>query len=302
MMKVIQYLTRQPRQIILAIAMLAVIFIGYVNRLAGLEMSASILYLLPVAVVSWCARKREGTFIALASSVSWSAAEWLAGRTYSHPLIFYWNLAVMFGFFLTVNFTLSGLKESLEKEQKLARVDALTGVLNVRYFYELADREIERSRRYGHPLTLLYLDCDNFKQVNDQFGHQSGNRLLRILAATLKNNTRGPDLVARLGGDEFAILMPETGKQITSRTLETLHKRMVDTLLEDGWPVTLSMGAAIYLKAPESLDEMIRSADRLMFMAKNKGKNRVNYRIFGQTELDLPSPESTPPGEPAPLV
>ncbi len=282
--------------------MVAVVFLGYVNRLAGLEMSASILYLLPVCVLSWCAGKREGAFIALASSVSWSVAEWLAGRTYSHPFIFYWNLTVMFGFFLTVNFTLSGLKDSLEKEQKLARVDALTGVLNGRYFYELADREVERSRRYGHPLTLLYLDCDNFKQVNDQFGHQSGNRLLRMLAVTLKNNTRGSDLVARLGGDEFAILMPETGKQITSRTLETLHKRMVDTLLEDGWPVTLSMGAAIYLKGPESLDEMIRSADRLMFMAKNKGKNRVNYRIFGATELDVPAPESSQPGEPAPLV
>ena len=292
MIKLIDYLSRQPKPVLLAIGIIFVILIGYVNHMAGVEMSASILYLIPVSMVSWCLGRREGTLIALTSSVSWYVAEWYAGRDYSHPILYYWNLAVMFGFFLTVNFALSGLRKALEKEKKLARIDPLTGVANARYFSELAGKEIARSRRYKHPLTLVYLDCDNFKTVNDQFGHQTGNRVLRILASSLLNSIRATDLVARLGGDEFAILMPETGRQVAPLALKRLQTRLVDALLEDGWPVTLSMGAAIYLHPPDSVDELIKSADRLMFLAKNEGKNTVQYKIYTSPGVN---PESLPP-------
>ena len=173
------------------------------------------------------------------------------------------------------------LKKALEKEKNLARVDSLTGVANSRYFFDLAEKEIERSRRYRHPLTLLYLDCDNFKNLNDNFGHQIGNRFLNLLATILQNNTRTIDIVARLGGDEFAILMPETGEQIVPQAIQRLHTRLVDALRKKGWPVTLSMGAAIYLDPPASADELIKSADRLMLQAKSEGKNRVQYKVFG---------------------
>ena len=219
--------------------------------------------------------------IALASSASWYVADWSFGRPYSHPTICYWNLAVMFGFFLIVNFALSGFKKALEKEMKLARVDSLTGVPNSRYFFDLAEKEIERSHRYRHPLTLLYLDCDNFKTLNDNFGHQMGNRFLNLLASTLQNNARTTDIVGRLGGDEFAILMPETGEQIVPEAIQRLYTRLLDALREKGWPVTLSMGAAINLHPPGSVDELIKSADRLMLQAKSEGKSRLRYKVFG---------------------
>ena len=202
----------------------------------------------------------------------------------------------MFGFFFIVNFALSGFKKALEKEKNLARVDSLTGVANSRYFFDLAEKEIERSRRYRHPLTLLYLDCDNFKNLNDNFGHQIGNRLLHLLATILQNNTRTTDIVARLGGDEFAILMPETGEQIVPQAIQRLHTRLVDALRKKGWPVTLSMGAAIYLHPPASADELIKSADRLMLQAKSEGKNRVRYKIFGELEV---SPQPDLPADPS---
>lgn len=293
MIKIIKYLSAQPKAHLMSLGVIGVILIGFANHQAGLEFSASILYLLPVAMVSWCAGRKEGGGIALCSSVSWSLAEFYAGRHYSHPIIYYWNMAVMFGFFFVVNFALSGFKKALEKEKNLARVDSLTGVANARCFFDLSEKEIERTSRYRHPLTVLYLDCDNFKNINDNFGHQIGNRLLRSLAINLRNHTRSTDTVARLGGDEFAVLMPETGDQIIPNAIQRLHTRLVDALRKKGWPVTLSMGAAIYLHPPGSAEELIKSADRLMLQAKSEGKNTVRYKIFGELggnpQPDLPA-------------
>jgi diguanylate cyclase (GGDEF)-like protein len=280
-MLLIDYLNRQDKSRLLGVAIILVILIGYVNHLAGMEISVSILYLSPVSLVSWFVGRREGGFIALASSASLYAVEWSLGRHYSHPAIFYWNFAVMFSFFLIINFGLSGFRKALEKEKKLARVDSLTGVTNSRYFFDLVEGEIERSRRYGHPMTLIYLDCDNFKKLNDKFGHQIGNRFLQLLASTLKSNTRDIDIVARLGGDEFAILMPETGEQIVPHAIQQLHNRLVNALHKMGWPITLSMGAAIHLDPPASAEDLIKNADRLMLQAKGEGKNRVQYKVFG---------------------
>ena len=277
----IDYLNRQDKSRLLRLAIILVLLIGCVNHLAGMEISVSILYLLPVSLVSWFVGRREGGFIALASSASWYAVDWSFGHYYSHSIFFYWNLGVMFSFFLIVNFALSGFKRALEKNKKLARVDSLTGVTNSRYFFALVEKEIERSRRYGHSLTLVYLDCDNFKGLNDNFGHQIGNRMLHFLATTLESNTRNIDIVARLGGDEFAILMPETGEQIVPHALQRFHARLVTALRKTGWPVTLSMGAAIYLDPPASAEDLIKSADRLMLQAKSEGKNRVQYKVFG---------------------
>jgi diguanylate cyclase (GGDEF)-like protein len=190
----------------------------------------------------------------------------------------------MFGFLFIINLAMSRFKKALEEEKKQARVDSLTGLTNSGAFFNLVEREIDRSRRYSHPLTLLYFDCDNFKNVNDKFGHQIGNRFLHFLATVLESNTRTIDIVARLGGDEFAILMPETGEQIIPQAVQRLHTRIVGALRKMGWPVTLSMGAAIYLDPPASTEDLIKSADLLMLQAKSEGKNRVHYKVFGVQE------------------
>jgi diguanylate cyclase (GGDEF)-like protein len=292
MVKIINYFSQLKKSTLLGFGIVSLTTIGYVSFLAGVEISTSIFYLLPIAIVSWCAGRIEGGLIALASSISWYVADSFTGRIYSHPLISYWNLTVMFGFFFVVSYTLSGLKNALEMEKARARVDSLTGLANARYFSELASREIERCQRYKHPLTLLYIDCDGFKSVNDLLGHQTGDQLLRFLAAAMRNNTRTTDIVARLGGDEFAILMPETGQQIVPEALKRLHGLLTHALLEDGWPVSVSMGAAIYLQPPPSADEMIKNADRLMFLAKNRGKNTFEYKVFKDSEEELVPPPS----------
>ncbi len=280
-MNIFDYLERQDRPWLLRLGTILLVLINCANYLAGLEVSIFTLYLLPVSLVGWFVGRREGAFFAFLGSASWYAVEWSLGRQYSHLIYFFANLAALFGFFMIINLTLTAFKKALKQEKNLARVDSLTGLTNSRHFHELVEKEIDRSRRYRHPMTLLYLDCDNFKNINDTFGHQIGNRCLHFLAAALQRHTRTIDIVARLGGDEFAILMPETGEQFVPQAIERLHTRMVRDLRKMGWPVTLSMGAAVFLDPPESAEEMIKSADRLMLQSKSGGKNRVQYKVFG---------------------
>ncbi|MBI1928984.1 GGDEF domain-containing protein [Candidatus Poribacteria bacterium] len=162
----------------------------------------------------------------------------------------------------------------------MSRTDALTQVANRRLFYHLADMEISRARRNASPFTMAYLDLDNFKLMNDRFGHRIGDTLLCLVASTIQKNLRRSDTVARLGGDEFAILLPETGREAADEVLDRLRKLLLDLMSEKGWPVTLSVGAMTFIHPPDSVDEMIRSADDLMYSVKQSSKNMIQYGVF----------------------
>jgi diguanylate cyclase (GGDEF)-like protein len=147
-------------------------------------------------------------------------------------------------------------------------------VANRRAFFEIANAERGRACRYGRPLTLAYLDVDNFKGINDRLGHASGDHLLVEVSRVLRDNVRASDAVARLGGDEFALLFPETDAAGAEAALRNLQKRLADAMQAADWPVTFSMGAAVFA-CPESVDEMIRAADELMYGVKKAGKNNI---------------------------
>ena len=117
-----------------------------------------------------------------------------------------WNLLIRLGFLYAFTYLLLTLKKGLEREAALSRTDPLTGAANVRAFYEIAQRELERTGRYSGATTVVYLDLDNFKAVNDRFGHQVGNDLLQLVVRTLQRNVRVTDTVTRMGGDEFRYL------------------------------------------------------------------------------------------------
>jgi diguanylate cyclase (GGDEF)-like protein len=230
--------------------------------------------------VSWYAGRRYGILISFASAISWFLADITAGHTYSQPLITYWNTSVSLGFFLVVTFILSQLRVELKRERKLAQTDFLTGIANSGYFTELLTWEINRCRRYKNPLTLAYIDCDNFKAVNDQFGHHAGNNLLCRVADTIKSTIRITDMVARLGGDEFAILFPETGAEQANSVILKIQNDLLDAMRKGGWKITFSMGVVTYIKSADTSDEVIGMADRLMYDAKNAGKNRIRHEIL----------------------
>jgi diguanylate cyclase (GGDEF)-like protein len=215
------------------------------------------------------------------SALTWLIADLSSGTTYSFSDIPYWNGVARVSSFFILTFILSALKNTLKQEKEFSRIDFLTGIRNRRYFIELVHMEINRARRYEHPFTLVCIDLDNFKTVNDCFGHSTGDILLRLVAHTLQENIRVTDTVARLGGDEFAILLPETGRHEAEVIMQKVQKITLDLLRRHGWPVTLSIGVVTFTNPPSTVDETLRISDQLMYTAKNSGKNGIQYEVLG---------------------
>jgi diguanylate cyclase (GGDEF)-like protein len=274
-----EFLEKRSGFFLAASGAVVVILIGIAVHLTGAETSFSIFYFFPIMLVTWYAGRTAGILIAAFSAVTWLVADLATGRRYSHPAIPYWNMTARLVFFLIVLVILSRLKAAFEREKALSSVDSLTGATNSRVFRELSNSEIDRSHRYGRPFTAAYIDLDNFKEVNDRFGHSAGDDLLRWVTEILRTHTRSTDTVARLGGDEFAVLFPETGAESAGTALEKIRILISDSLREKDWPVTLSIGAVTFLSPPESVDSMIRQVDELMYSAKHGGKNRIRHEV-----------------------
>lgn len=167
-----------------------------------------------------------------------------------------------------------------EKELKTqALTDALTGVSNRRHFMELAEGELARTRRYGGTLSLLMLDLDHFKSVNDTYGHQVGDRVLQALGDTCRKIFRNIDIVGRIGGEEFAILLPATdiakAHEVAERLRKSLEAAVVPT--EDGGRLnfTASIGIAGFSGRETHIGALLGQADKALYQAKHDGRNRV---------------------------
>ena len=161
-----------------------------------------------------------------------------------------------------------------------ATVDEKTGLANYRVFYKKLREEWERSERYKQPLSVVMLDLDNFKRVNDTVGHPAGDRVLREFSVLVSGGARGTDLAARYGGEEFAMILPHTDRERAQRVAERIRAAVADfVFLEPDHPlrVTVSAGAATF--APEfpmaSAEQLVAAADRALYAAKKAGKNRV---------------------------
>ena len=159
-----------------------------------------------------------------------------------------------------------------------ATTDSMTGIANRRHFMERGNDEIERARRYHLPLTLLLLDIDHFKQINDRFGHPAGDKLLQVVAQACQSNARNVDLPGRLGGEEFALLMPETSAIAARLAAERLRRAIAaipPALSGVPHQVTASFGIAALNAHDHAMDSLVARADAALYRAKNGGRNRV---------------------------
>jgi diguanylate cyclase (GGDEF)-like protein len=186
-------------------------------------------------------------------------------------------------FFLIITMLIGRIKKDLEREKFLAITDPLTGVVNSRQYYALVDSEIKRHTRYGSPFTLLFIDIDNFKAVNDTSGHSEGDKLLKHITRVINSGMRTTDTIARLGGDEFSILLPELDFQ-NAETLIAKIIKMLESSFEGMSPmVTFSIGAITVLKTSLcTADEIIKKADELMYSVKKSGKNGIRHEIVSE--------------------
>jgi len=168
-----------------------------------------------------------------------------------------------------------------EKIRDLTIKDGLTGVYNRRYFDNFLPREVLRCRRYKRNLSLLYVDLDHFKKVNDAHGHPAGDAVLKHVADLLVKELRNVDMVVRLGGDEFAVIMPDVGpggaKIVASRLFKSITESPapVEAMRLRGEKIAISMGLSCFIDSMNDHEELIKLADKSLYQAKTAGRNRM---------------------------
>jgi diguanylate cyclase (GGDEF)-like protein len=265
-----------------SLAMLGLI--GALDHGTGTELRIYPLYVVPVALSAWKMGLGAGMVVSALAVGAWVGSNLLAGLTLP-AWIWVFNTTAHATAFCVVVALVVYLQRSRAAERALARTDALTGLLNARAFYEVAAAELDRQRRYPHDVTLAFVDLDNFKSVNDRFGHQAGDMALVTVAGTLRRATRATDILARLGGDEFALLLPETDLEGARQILQRLHAFVGEAMAAQSWPVTCSVGAVTFHVPPGSVDEIVGAADSLMYRVKDSGKSAVCIERLGVRDL-----------------
>jgi diguanylate cyclase (GGDEF)-like protein len=258
--------------------------LGIIDTLTGNEITFSLFYIAPIVVVTWTVHQEAGLLMSLLSALTLLGAEIASGQTYSSPTIYVWNTLIRAVFYVIVTYLVAELHKARREEQLAARTDFVSGAANARFFHELLQMEINRIHRYPHPVTVVYIDIDNFKLVNDLFGHKIGDEVLRSIATELKAQLRRTDIVARVGGDEFALLLPSTHQPEAKVVISKVQTNLVETMKQRNWPVTFSMGAVTCVSPPHSPEQLLNMADELMYQVKNSTKNDVRFFTWGRKQ------------------
>ncbi len=175
---------------------------------------------------------------------------------------------------------ISDLNRAKEQLQFMAYHDALTYLPNRRLFHDILQQNLKHAHRYEEQVAVLFLDLDNFKAINDRYGHDRGDQILQLIAKTLQSCLRDSDLLCRWGGDEFVLALLESGKSAdVNMVAEKIRARILACINEenDSCPISVSIGIALFPNHGSEPDLLIRNADMAMYKAKRRGKNRCEF-------------------------
>jgi diguanylate cyclase (GGDEF)-like protein len=262
---------------------LAAAGIGAVHYLTGPELTLSLFYLLPIMLTSWYVGLWAGMVMAFCCAGLWLLVDLTVIDAFRHPFIPLLNETFRLLMFLIVVWIATTLHKSLLRQKALANLDPLTRISNRRAFFDLAERELKRARRFRYPLSVLFMDLDHFKSVNDDFGHHVGDELLCLVARYIEGHIREIDISSRLGGDEFCVLLVDSPSIVACKVARKLQLEISQLMVERNWPVTISIGAATFLSLPGSVGEMIATADKLMYLAKKDQRRNIFHKTIDGT-------------------
>lgn len=277
----IEQIAHQAIWIQVAVYTLIVLTIGWLDYLLGSDIVLSLFYLIPIAWAAWCSPRPVALYTTLLSLlVIFLLAEYSSGLVYTKTIVSLWRSITRLVFFLVTSTLITRLRKTQDRLRWLSSIDELTHAVNARVFTEKLAQEIERSRRYGRPFAIAYLDLDNFKQVNDQGGHLEGDRILKLVSQGVRDSIRKTDLLARLGGDEFALLLPETDLRAAKTAISRIQTQLVATMQAEQSPITFSIGVVVCTQPPSSQALLIHYADQLMYQVKRTGKNAAQFAMY----------------------
>lgn len=279
----------------LLLALPVIAGIGWLDYQTG-PLAMSLLYFLPIVYAALVSGRGPAVAVALAAGAAWFTSEFTLLQHTDQVIL--WNGFTRATTFIVIAimvdivrrdqeqlaFANARLEAALEIETRVARTDPLTGLPNSRSFREALDREVARSRRENVPISIAYIDLDNFKKINDALGHDEGDNVLRRVGDALRRSVRTEDMAARLGGDEFAIL----GVRPTREGLTAIGRRVQDEIREiaadyEGQGFGCTMGMVLFPVAPADSVAAVRQADELMYEVKAGSKGAFEIRESAET-------------------
>jgi len=254
---------------------LIIVIIFFTDYLTGKELAFSIFYLLPITIAVIFGGKKSGYIYSVVSAATWITADILTNGRYSSIYIPLWNTIVRLSYFVFHTTILSSLLETNKTMHEMSQRDPLTNTANWRYFEEYANRQIKVAVRERKNISLVYMDVDNFKEINDKLGHSIGDEVLMQAANGMSKSIRPKDIVARLGGDEFAILLYDASKEETEMIINRMKENVDQEMKSRGWTITLSIGSVVFSILPSTIGPMIKRVDEVMYEVKKNGKDNV---------------------------
>jgi len=273
-------LARMPRRWLLLACLGLIAVVGVVDWATGPDLDLPLLYLIPIGAAAWHAGRRPGIGVAIVGAATMVALDLVGFREWAAlPLaISVANGVMLLGVYILAAVLLARLHAALRHERLEARTDALTGVANARVFYEVLAQAIDELREKGVPVTLGYLDLDNFKLVNDTMGHLAGDAVLRVVADAMRDEVRDEGLVARLGGDEFAIVVRGLGATQARARFSRMHAAAQRAMGARALPVTVSAGVITFVEPPRDAEAAVHRVDELMYSVKLAGKSDIAFQ------------------------
>lgn len=254
--------------------------LGWHHYLSGLAYEFHVFFGLPIFLAAWFLGARSAWVLVAVTIGVWFAADWALGGGQADPAALIFNSVMRLVIFLAGAWALAQMRHILDREAHLARQDALTGMPNRRAFHEQGRAALALAHRQQTPFSAVFIDLDKFKQVNDSQGHAVGDALLRQVADTLRSRIRASDICGRLGGDEFALLLPGMDDGTALAFVKDLRQRLLESMRKNAWPVTFSIGIASCLRAPDTLEALLKEADQRMYAAKEAGRDRIEQQVL----------------------
>jgi diguanylate cyclase (GGDEF)-like protein len=276
---------RLPDVLLLAFGLAVVAGITACKLTVGQSVPMVDFLLIPVVWVGWFARRRTCGYVLAVTAAGLSAVVAVVGVTHASPGAASVAALARLALYLVILALLGMMRRERVAHQRAATTDPQTGAANTRAFRTSAHAEVLRSQRFAHPLSLAYLDVDDFKTINDTFGHTEGDHVLFEVGHMMRTTVRTTDVVARVGGDEFAILMPETRAGEARAVVDRVRRELDRLTVRDGGRIRFSVGLVTFERPPASLDELTAAADELMYRAKHGGKDRVEQAERSGTHL-----------------
>lgn len=262
--------------LISGMVVMVVIIVAWLDFAVGDTYSLFLLYVFPIYIAGWILGKRAGIWTSLLCGISWIYVDFILNALSVSGTVLLFTALSRIAIFLIMGILFSGYRNLYDKVKMQAYYDEKTGALNYRAFLEFAQREIYRAKRDGSGLVLAYFDMDKFKEVNDQYGHSEGDRVLKSFSEIVQKNIRKTDLFSRIGGDEFLLLLTDSNTVHAIEILDRIRAAFSSEMQNRNLAVTVSVGVTTGFPPEKSLESIIHEADQQMYIAKRDGRNKLN--------------------------